>query len=145
MTAMDGWPLSRASLLKGDECLGGREFKKLQAKWYRKLKRTGFKDIEARGTLSSRGNGAKSNAVWVNAEVIEERSAFYRLASQFFHDFDWKDKKDKRIWELFADGKSVQQIANAIGYSKGGTHKRLKKLIQGPFQDYRKMVFHDAN
>lgn len=124
-------------------------FKKLQAKWYRKLKRAGFRDLEKvatngdMGPLSHAGDGYGSVAS--PARAVEEIAEFYKLATWFLNEFHFASRKDRKIWEMFSEGKTYRDIAKASRLSVGGVHKRLKRLIEGPFQDYRKMTFHNAN
>lgn len=125
----------------------GRKFMRLQRQWYAKLKKKGFNDIEKdnnpQSLLSNKGNGYASVAK--HPYNFEETQNFYRLASWFLHEYEFKSKKDQKIWELFCEGKTIRFISAEIKLSIHAVHKRLQKLLQGPFQDYRKMVFHDAN
>lgn len=126
-----------------------RSFLRLQTKWYAKLKKSGFSDIEKQGDstalLSNKGNGYSKLAR--HPYNFEETQNFYRLAAWFLHEFKFESKIDRRIWELFCEGLSIRLIGldKKVRLSKRAVHRRLQKILQGPFQDYRKMVFHDAN
>lgn len=125
------------------------KFKDLQRKWYAKLKAKGFKDIEV-----LMPNGKLADILIETCKirpdrhiyVIEEQASFYRLCSWFFHEYNFQDPVDKKIWELFSEGLSMRRIGAhpKVSLSVRSVHVRIHKIIKGPFQDYRKMVFHDA-
>lgn len=127
-----------------------RDLLRLQRKWYDILKEEGFKDIE---TLLRNGVHAdilsqpavhKRNR-FNHPYIFEEHQNFYRLASWFLHEYEFPEVIDRQIWELFAEGKTMRSIGDSVSLSVRAVHRRVHKLIRGPFQDYRKMVFHDVN
>ena len=91
------------------------EFKKLQDKWYAKLKKQGFEDKEnARGELKVYdrylyGTRTEENDdTWTSA-----KSEYYRLAEHFLNEFKFKDSTEKFIWSRHSEGDSVRTITKA--------------------------------
>jgi hypothetical protein len=112
-----------------------QDYEKLKAKWYAKLKASGFEDIEQPdGRLK----------VWhdlyfrchMDADRIQAAQDYYRLARQFVHDHIFKNPIEKRIWEMHAEGISQKQILAALlkegkkgiwNWQVQGTIERLTK------------------
>lgn len=117
------------STLKKDD----KEFEALRAKWYAKLKKDEFDDIEQLdGQLkvhSQRIIRAQENKVAHEAKVD-----YYRLAGQFLHEYQFKRGLDKFIWSRHADGVSLRDIAEEIKTKKRKTidknkvHEIVKRL-----------------
>lgn len=127
-----------------------RKIKQLRRHWYNVLKDEGFCDIEKlldNGHLSffiKRPAVHKRNT-FNNHYRYEDTLYFYRLASWFLHDYEFRETIDKQIWELFCEGKTMRQIGDAVSLSVRSIHTKIHKIIRGPFQDYRRMMFHNAN
>lgn len=86
----------------------------LQKKWYEKLKKSGFEDIES-------SNGALK--VWASSyhklrlsHNFEYKEAYARKAGQFLHEHKFSDSRDRHVWEMHCEGISIRE-----------TVKRLKK------------------
>jgi hypothetical protein len=130
--------------------MNSSDLKRLQKRWYKILKEEGFKDIE---TLLPNGVLAdvlaqpaihKRNR-FHHPYIFEEHQSYYRLCSWFLHEYSFTEEVDRMIWECHSDGLPIRDICEKVDLSVRAVHRRLHKLIRGPFQDYRKMVFHDAN
>lgn len=81
--------------------------------WDRKLKKSGFEDIETKnGTLAntthSGGNLDKRRVTWQSQEE------YYRLARHFVHDYAFEKPIHKVIWEYHAEGISTRNIAKLL-------------------------------
>lgn len=87
--------------------------KALQKKWYAKLKKEGFEDLEdAREQLIEyHGSRFGSESVQITKNITEE---YYRVAGHFLHDWDFKTATEKVIWSLHADGQTVRDIAAVL-------------------------------
>lgn len=86
------------------------DFKTLQAKWYAKLKKSGFEDIEyANDYLKS--STSRFVAENPNPESWIATEQYYRLAAHFLHDYKFESKRDAVIWEYHANGISVRDIS----------------------------------
>lgn len=95
--------------------------------WDRKLKEKGFQDIEDRGTgLLKRWAGTtsikdeydsrtfRSESGYSSITWKESQETYYRIASQFLHEKDFKNQKLRRIWELHSKGLSFSKISKEI-------------------------------
>lgn len=105
-----------------------KEFQKLQSMWYAKLKDEGFDEIEnPDGNLKSWHSFMFARRPFSNPNSthrILQEEEYYRLAGQFFYDHKFKNKTEKRMWELHSNGKSVRDIAKIITKESGYTYKR---------------------
>ena len=86
------------------------ELKKI---WERKLKKSGFEDIETKnGTLAntthSGGNLDKRRVTWQSQEE------YYRLARYFLNDYMFKKPVHRVIWEYHSEGISVRDIVKLL-------------------------------
>lgn len=106
-----------------------KQFLKLQQKWYRKLARSGFKDIES---PLKPGQPLKH---WDSVdfqldhtkESFLERQRYYELAGQLLHDFHFKNKVDKKIWEMHSNGVSLTIISEKVKLHRNTVHRIIKK------------------
>lgn len=89
-----------------------KEFKKLQSEWTKKLKKSGFEDIE-----DSKGKLLQYSASHVNHRIApvkwETKSEYYRLAEHFFHEHKFKSL-EQSIWELHYAGDSIRTIVKKL-------------------------------
>lgn len=93
------------------------EFKKLQAKWYKKLEKDGFEDIEqdednlkqwastyfiSRYTNFVGKSGKKDkayDATWFTSQI-----EYYQMAGRFLHEHTFQSPAEKLIWQLHSEG-----------------------------------------
>jgi hypothetical protein len=90
--------------------------KELKDSWGKKLEKTGFEDIErSDGTLKRWDSfyfaREKHGHHHGGREFKEE---YYRLAGHFLHDFPFKTDRDRKIWDLHAQGKTIKFITNML-------------------------------
>lgn len=106
-----------------------KEFLELNAKWSKKLEKSGFEDIEyPNGTLK----------LWTSyffktrykENVYEAKEEYYRLANQFLHDYKFKTALDKKIWKYHASGMSQRLIDKKIGRKIGVSERVIKRLFK---------------
>ena len=116
--------------------------KALIAKWYKKAKQSGFEDIEdEKGMLKSwTGTGLpgfstasnrtgkrhgnyeegsdlnKGRDPWYGQSLLNKQSTveYYRLARQYLHEKTFKSPLHKTIWELHAEGWSINRIKDEL-------------------------------
>ncbi len=96
-----------------------KEFKQAQKKWYDKLKKEGFEDIE----WINHETGYGQNTPWiknykktVNEKKMHEHNDYYSKCSYFLHYGKFKSRLHKKIWEFYCEGLSYRNMV-----------KRLKK------------------
>jgi DNA-directed RNA polymerase specialized sigma24 family protein len=87
-----------------------KEFKRLQAEWYQKLKDEDFKDHESAGGYL-RGTEQRT---WERALADRvEREAYYEQAAFILLEFEFQNDQERAIWALHVDGLSTHKIAKA--------------------------------
>lgn len=87
--------------------------KKLLQTWYKKLKSSGFVDIEKdENTLIEYHSTSFHNKN--RRGGFEEKARYYELASQLLHTFPFTSTASKSIWKLHASGMSVDAIAKEL-------------------------------
>src|SRR5271165_2288854 len=98
-----------------------------RAMWYKKLKDSGFEDIEDdAGNLKTYEGGQffeehhlydqlKHQTKEEQHQIaIEATTRYYQLATQFMHTYPFKRNLDKIVWEYHAVGTSRRRIATAL-------------------------------
>jgi hypothetical protein len=102
-----------------------KEFIKLQNKWYDKLSKKGFHDLEWLDTLSGAGHSTPFLRKSLNKfkqldnDTIKKSVEYYSAAQDFASHYEFPSKLHKRIWLLFADGISYRKmipIIKSFGY-----------------------------
>lgn len=96
-----------------------KEFKKLKDEWYKKLKDSGFEDIEHDEDnlktwaleLSRRTNTDKT-------VVFEAKMTYYSMARNFLNDYQFNNEVDKKVWADHTEGISIEKITRSINESK---------------------------
>lgn len=137
-------PLRPEQLNKNDD-----EFLALQAKWYGKLKKSGFKDAEQDEdhlkVWSSRlFNGTVNGQQFTQKRsYYESREDYYRLAGWFLNEYPFKTPKDKLIWQLHSEGISIRNIILILKKKHFKVHVRmvhplLKELTKTMIDQYTK-------
>lgn len=91
--------------------------KELQAEWDKKLKESGFEDIE---------NGLGHLKLWSrsfgvhhpDSARVEAAQEYYSMAGKFLHDYEFTSEMQKTIWEYHANGLSIRDIVKVLGKAK---------------------------
>lgn len=101
---------------------------KLQRLWYRKLKDSGFKDIEHSSGALDRSY-TKSKRTQVEIEVIQY---YYSMASALLNDHKFVDPIEKTIWEYYSEGMSAREISEVLEQAgvKKKRHVTVSKIIK---------------
>jgi hypothetical protein len=108
-----------------------KAFEALNAKWYDKLKKSGFEDAESDEdhlTDWSRTLFLK------RPEYDQSKEEYYRLAGQFLHDHTFRTETERKIWELHQDGVSIRKIVKLL------RKKRLKVSHVGVFNTIKSLA-----
>jgi hypothetical protein len=110
--------------------MNSKDFKKLQQQWYKKLARSGFKDIERPNDKDEwlvifDGEFFRNSRRYDKAESTEK---YYTLARQFLHEHVFNTSLEKRIWAEFSEGLSIVQIGLKLKIGRGTVYKKLKVL-----------------
>lgn len=111
-------------------------FTKLKAIWDKKLKNSGFRDIEYKDGSLERGAPNLSKQAPVQVEAIE---AYYTMARHFILEYDFESELEKTIWCYHSEGLSYRDIAILLKKVKvkklqksriGDTITRLEKEMK---------------
>lgn len=97
------------------------KFDKLKDRWYKKLKKSGFRDIEYKDGTRERGGPYLKNKTQTQIEAIE---AYYTMARHFLIEYTFPREIDKVIWEYYSEGLSYRDIEETLKKAKV---KNLKK------------------
>lgn len=90
-----------------------KELYKLQKQWYKKLKHSGFEDIEWINGKYVNGMDSpfmKDTAFKYKKKYNENTAQHYRLMRNFASNFSFTTKKDYLIFEMYADGIPFRDI-----------------------------------
>lgn len=122
--------------------------------WDKKLKDSGFDDIESRKTGAIRGSGgdvylgnktlektaSDKNRIEINNEGIsrgyttlvwkESQAEYYRIACQCLWDREFKSVLERILWQLHAEGMSYQQIADEMPVSLDQVRRCIERLAR---------------
>lgn len=105
------------------------EFKKLNAKWNKRLAKAGFDDLEpVEGRLRKRTDDF-TRYHKKTGELDYAKEEYFRRAGQFLYEYKFPDRVSKRIWELHARGVPVRGIAARLRNTKHPYDKTKVHLI----------------
>lgn len=104
--------------------------KSLIDKWYNKLAKSGFEDIEERH--SPRQMLKTWHNTWFQARGTPDQFAaqalYYQRAVDMLNTFEFASKRDRTLWQFHSEGKSVREIAKLTGVSKTHVHHLLQAI-----------------
>lgn len=107
-----------------------QHFRSLQRFWDHKLKKSGFRDIENR-----RGDLVDSNWVRQSAKdpiCFEAKEEYFYQATQFLNTYAFKNKIEKKIWEMHSNGETYPRISKVTKVYYTTANRiilRLKKIM----------------
>jgi len=87
--------------------MNDKEFKALQAKWYNKLKRSGFDDIELGFEYS---DYIKNHGITTAKRYDSNTFEHYRRCRIHLNHHKFKDKYDKRLFIMYTEGISYRKM-----------------------------------
>lgn len=117
-----------------------KSFKSLQAEWDKKLKASGFEDIEDRNSDKEFLKSWHSDyfRCRYTTDEFEAKREYYEMACRFLHEvffdsdtllfFGVRDE-EREIWELHSKGNSIRDIAALLGVKKCRVEKILSRLV----------------
>lgn len=112
-------------------------FEETKRLWYKKLKDSGFKDIEyndvnENGPLMKSGPQSVKNT---KNEILRDAvESYYRMCYHFLNWYDFENDTEKVIWEYHTEGLSVRKIVKIFKIlplkqpSKEKVWKTVKRL-----------------
>lgn len=101
-----------------EDGMSKKEYLKLQKTWYKKLKDSGFEDIESvnsDGTISDYTKNAPGvNGRRHSQDRMDSENHYYTNASKWFWVKQWDNPIEKKVWELHAEGTPYRKIQAAL-------------------------------
>ncbi len=98
-------------------------YRELKKKWYAKLKNSGFEDIERNEDLLKR----PSSVVFGDYRKIAfgiAKFEYYQMAARFLNEHDFKNNRERIIWEYHANGISIRNIVKLLKKVRIKTYRR---------------------
>ena len=105
-----------------------KKFLDLKKKWYTKLEKSGFNDIETDENHMKEWDS--SFFARYNIHSVAAKTEYYRLAGQFLHQHEFSSDKEKKIWTLHCEGLSVYQISDKMSRSKSSSKSSIHLVVQ---------------
>lgn len=107
------------------------QFLDLRDKWYTKLANQGFEDIE--DVHSPNEMLLAWHASDLPRRMTDNRHvatvAYYEAARDMLNWYTFKNRQERRIWELHAEGISIREIVKRTSYGKRDkVHTVIKKI-----------------
>lgn len=116
------------------------ELAKLTKVWYAKLAKEGFKDIEPHENTLTAWHSKIINT-YTSTEA-EAKQIYYNMANHFLNDYQFESILEKVIWEYWAAGVSVRDIAEQLTrveikhMRKSSVWKIVRKIEKLMFKHY---------
>jgi hypothetical protein len=113
------------------------KFKKLREKWYKKLEKSGFVEIEAVHTKNELVKDYHSSHFMKDYVVdnYDAKQKYFELAREILHTYEFKNKQDKLVWELYSEGMECKTIARKLKKSEYKLSKFIKTVEKLIVQD----------
>ena len=104
-----------------------RPSKKLLAKWNKKLRESGFVDVERPDGLFVDYHREALLKKRPNV-VVQATREYYDIAAAFTYEHTWQSVLDRRIWELHVQGLSALKIGKLVRRCASVVKLRLRRL-----------------
>jgi DNA-directed RNA polymerase specialized sigma24 family protein len=111
------------------------EFKALRQKWYQKLERNGFKDIEVTDRRLQPDPFVESLRRYPK-EFIAERQGFRETEREYLLTGQFKSRRHRDAWRMHTEGLPIAEIAKrlrvttrAIEYILSHYRKRMRGML----------------
>ena len=94
-----------------------KEYEKLKTIWYKRLKKSGFTDIE-RNEKDFNGGGSSRFARSRYIAELPARTEYYNLANRFLLEHEFTSELERIIWEYHANGIGSRNMAKLLRQTK---------------------------
>lgn len=91
-----------------------RGFLELQAKWYKRLKVSGFKDIEDFSPKYGNSPYVTRSCNDLSKKYDQNTYNYYQSCRDYLVSGNIASKIDESIWEMHTNGESLREIANNL-------------------------------
>lgn len=122
-----------------------KDVNRLTVDWYKKLKDSGFKDIE---WINSKGRGQDSRYTYRASNKVAQKfnqntELHYQLCTNFCTHYPFPTKKHQFLFNLYAEGYTYREILRKLRYASGGWHhNRAGKPIISLFSLHKLISFY---
>lgn len=122
----------------------------LKKEWDTYLKNTGFNDIESKAHIRDAGSieDLKARRDFTSQHTFEARLSYYQWARSMMIHGKFDTRKDKIIWENYAEGATGSEISKFIGLEKSYVTRKILKIkhslvnqVVGSVQHSEKIFF----
>lgn len=111
--------------------MGSKQFKALEAKWYRKLEKSGFEDIEKK-YISEDPHLMEFDSIYFHtkytAKRFREKKAYFEKAQDLLSRDIFIDGIERRIWALHSAGLPIRRIVLVL--ASEGAEKNKNEVNQ---------------
>jgi len=106
---------------------------KLRREWAKRLKDSGFHDIESFAETIEKADSYRLNASKGARSAKQDEDAangesYYRAAGIFLHQYQFACETDRTVFALWAEGASYRDIGRRVGMAASTVHKVLHRL-----------------
>lgn len=114
------------------------ELQALQDQWYKKLKESGFTDIEHKDGSINRAFSRSDN--WKDESLRQLTIDYYCMCTHFLNENKFKDEVERVIWEYHTEGLSIRDTVKLLSQTLNIKRTRvqvwttvntLQKLMKG--------------
>lgn len=120
------------------------DFNSLKAKWYKKLAKEGFKDIERDEDTLKSYSGTRRGDVNGTVADWQAKAQYFQMATNFLNDYRFESEFDRTVWMYHSEGLSKYEISaifrklhkNKRGYGRTTIHDLIMKLRKSMFTMY---------
>lgn len=115
-----------------------KKFEALKTKWYQKLQKSGFEDVESDEDNLKQWDSSLFKRY--SPHTAEAKQEYFRLAGHFLNSHKFESKREKLIWSLHAEGLSFNDIGKklkSLGYkihSRSSMFVTVTKLTEKMFR-----------
>lgn len=106
------------------------EVAKLTKVWYKKLKKSGFEDIEQADGKLKEWHSFKFAVAGQNAVQIYAKTKFYDSAREMLTKHTFETTQDRKIWALYSEGESARGIAKKLKLGRVRVNNAVNRLIK---------------
>lgn len=115
------------------------EYQKQKKIWYKRLKASGFNDIE-KNEYDLKTNSAIRKRDTSKAR-IEALHMYYSMATDFLNDYKFNSKLDQIVWEYHANGLSVRDVVKLLKSVRIKTNRQYVWLIVSRLRTIMKKMY----
>lgn len=106
------------------------ELAKLTKVWYKKLKKSGFEDIEQADGKLKEWHSFKFAVSGKNEVQIYATTKFYDAAREMLTKHTFQTALDRKIWALYSEGDSARGIAKQLKLGRAKVTDAVNRLIK---------------